>query len=303
MAEAEHPDGILACPKCGIRYRAPGAALGRADATYRCARCQHVFSLGTTAAPEGPPAFDFDLDDEPTLDRAPPPRTATGLDTPAFVGAASQTDGADLELPPEPAFTTSGHRSSDAGDPAMASPPNLSFLGLGARFEALVLVVFGAIGLYLVAYPDRALEILTRIPLLESTLGTSEQLLDQIYLADVRGVHERLKGNRHALVIAGRVINDSTRPVGAIQVEGRLYDEEEEIARKTVFAGTEASRRLVREWTPVEIEMFEKITPPRRYKLAPGAADKFLIIFQDVPATLSEFDCRVVTAQPAAGSS
>ena len=48
--------------------------------------------------------------------------------------------------------------------------------------------------------------------------------------------------------------------------------------------------------------MIEKIKPPKRYKLAPGDADDFLIIFEDVPPALSEFDCRVVAAQPVAGT-
>ena len=301
MAESNTPDAILACPNCGTRYRAPGPILRRPDATYRCARCQHVFSLGSTENIHKPSGLDFDLDEEPILDDAPDPRVTASMDAPAFVRTSPEAEDVPPELPPEPAFTASSPRSDTAGNSEMASRRTLSSLQLGVRLEALLLIVFGAIGLYLVAYPRAALELVARLPFLETALGTFPQLLDQIYVADLRGEHERLKGDRPAFVITGRVINDSNAPVGAIQVEGLLYDDTEEIAHKIVFAGVKASRRLVKEWTPTEIEMFEKITPPKSYSLAPGASEKFLIIFQDVPGNAREFACRLVAAQPAAG--
>jgi hypothetical protein len=45
--------------------------------------------------------------------------------------------------------------------------------------------------------------------------------------------------------------------------------------------------------------MFQKIKPPKTYRLKAGAADNFLIIFQEIPDTLTEFACRVVSALPA----
>jgi hypothetical protein len=301
MAENDTPDAILACPNCGTRYRAPGPVFGRPDPTYRCARCQQVFSLGSTESIHKPPDLDFDLDEEPMLDDAPDPRVTASMDAPAFVCTSPEAGELPPELPPEPAFTASSPGSGTAGNSEMASRRTLSSLRLGVRFEVLLLVVFGAVGLYLAAYPLAALELVARLPFLGSTLGTSPKLRDQIYVADLRGEHEQLRGGRPAFVITGRVINDSNAPVGAIQVEGLLYGGTEEIAHKIVFAGVKASRHLVKEWTPVEIEMFEKITPPKSYSLAPGASEKFLIIFQGIPENAREFACRVVAAQPAAG--
>jgi hypothetical protein len=217
------------------------------------------------------------------LDDAPDPRVTASMDAPAFVRTSPEAEDVPPEFPPEPAFTASGARSDTAGNSEMTSKRTLSSLRLGVRFEALLLVVFAAIGLYIAAYPRAALELVARLPFLETTIGTAPQLLDQIYLADLRGEHERLKGDRPAFVITGHVINDSNAPVGAIQIEGLLYDDTEEIARKIVFAGVKASRRLVKEWTPTEIEMFEKITPPKSYSLAPGASE-VSIIFRTSPA-------------------
>jgi len=302
MAERAGPDTILACPNCGTRYRAPGPILGRPDATYRCARCQHVFSIGDAGDTEKPPDLSFDLDEEPTEeDDSSLAATATGAGAPAFVAAPPEVDEPPPELPPEPAFMKRSPMADQPEDSDMGSGRTLSGLRLGVRFEALVLVVFGAIGLYLAAYPLDALELVGRIPLLGSTLRGSPQPLDRVYVTDLTGTHVLLKGDRPAFVIAGSVVNDSNSPIGAVQVEGYLYDDAEEVARKMVFAGVKASQRLVKDWTPAEIEVFERITPPKRYTLASGDSDKFLIIFQEVPPDVSEFGCRLVAAKPATG--
>jgi hypothetical protein len=259
-----------------------------------------VFSIGAEGDTEEPPDLGFDVDEEPMEeDDSSPLATATGSGAPAFVAAPPEVIEPLSELPPEPAFMKRSPMADQPEDSDMGSGRNLSGLRLGVRFEALVLVVFGAIGLYLAAYPLDALEFVRRIPLLGSTLTGSPQPLDRIYVTDLTGTQVRLKGDRPAFVIAGSVVNDSTSPVGAVQVEGYLYDDEEEIARKTVFAGVKASQRLVKDWTPAEIEVFERITPPKRYTLASGDSDKFLIIFQKVPTDVREFGCRLIAAKPA----
>lgn len=161
-----------------------------------------------------------------------------------------------------------------------------------------MLIVFAATGLFLSANFERALSLVPPILRAGSADGLRRHGLQQLHLTDLRGVRAELRGGRPAFVITGRVINDSSHAVGAVQIEGRLYGETREIARRTVFAGTKASRRLVKSWTPTEIAMFQKIKPPKTYKLKAGASDNFLVIFQEVPQTMTEFACRVVSALP-----
>jgi predicted Zn finger-like uncharacterized protein len=313
MANAEsHDDGVLACPACGTRYRAPSAVLDRPDATFRCTRCGHVFSIdGSSDADDAsghsadedaggsPYDVSFDAEDDGLGDDpAPADGSAQGTDSPAFLRSAASVDEQEVELPPEPAFTISEPLATMEGSAMTAA--GVSWMRIGVRFEILVLLGFVAVGLYLAAYPQKALELIPSA--LDSTIGTPGPLIDNIHLAELRGTPERLREDRPAFVITGRVINDSRVPVGAIQVEGRIYDATQEVARKTVFAGTKASRRLVRSWSAAEIAMFERITPPKRYRLEPGATDNFLIIFQDIPDGLQEFGCRVVTALPVSGA-
>jgi hypothetical protein len=183
----------------------------------------------------------------------------------------------------------------------MPSPRSFSWLRLGVRFQAVIVVAFCILGFYLVSHPERTERLITSIPLLDAAMGTSAYLVDEIGIAGLQGSHERLRDERPAFVIVGQVINNSSRTVGAVQIEGRIYGANGEIARQAVYAGTRVSQRLVRSWTPAAIDMFAKLKPPKQYKLAAGASDDFLLIFQDIPADLKEFSCRVLTVQPTAG--
>jgi hypothetical protein len=248
---------------------------------------------------------DESLDEELVLDD-----TGESGEAPAFVHERREV--ATSDLPPEPAFATpelafatpepaSATREPEEEPAAMdaTTPHGASWLRAGVRFEVLVLIVFGGIGLFLSNDPDQALQLLPPILRADSTEGVGRHGLQQLHLAELRGVREELRGGRPAFVISGQVINDSSHAIGAVQVEGRLYSESQEISSRTVYAGTKASRQLVRSWTPTEIAMFQKIKPPKTYRLKPGGADNFLIIFQEIPDTLTEFACRVVSALPA----
>jgi hypothetical protein len=254
-------------------------------------------------------------DHRPGIPRAAAPRAAedhapaaepawatesSDADGPAFVRSRpDDAGGEDMELGREPAFTAS---AADARlEDSMTPQRSVSWLRIGLRFQALVLVAFCGLGWYLASHPEETERLITGVPLLDAAMGTSAYLVDEIGIAGLHGSRERLRDERPAFVMVGQVINNSSRTVGAVRVEGRIFGTQGEIARKAVFAGTRVSQRLVRSWTPAAIDMFEKLKPPKRYKLAAGASDDFLIIFQDVPEDLREFTCRVVTVQPVAG--
>jgi predicted Zn finger-like uncharacterized protein len=329
------PVDIIRCPQCGTSYRAPGGIVGGPATRYRCIRCGHVFTPPEVELPgDAPDALDafarvpeagvrgrrsdtgdandedavaltFDRD-EPDFNLPPPPvrRRPTRADAgsaPAFVRGTPDTHLPDTALPPEPAFTTPAPPSAAAEKP-MTTERAGSWLRFGVRFEAIVLIAFLGVGLYMSARPERTRRLVERIPGLDSTTGTPQRLLTQVGLTNLDGTREVLRGGRPAFIIRGRVVNNSDQPVGAIQIEARIYGPQGEVERKTIYAGTKVSLRLVRGWTPAAIDMLEKIKPPKRYRLGPGAIDDFLIIFRDVPADLSEFGCRVATAYPVVGS-
>jgi hypothetical protein len=244
-------------------------------------------------------SFDFDARDPIEVGEPPPRGARREVGTPAFVHGRPETTLPDADLPPEPAFTAP--RTPSGREAEMTPSRGISGLRLGLRFEALVLVLFCGIGLYLAANPQRIGSLAAGIPGFDAAVGTADHPVSHIGIADVAGSAEMLRGERPGFIIRGRVINNLDRPVGSIQIEGRIYGPAGEVARKTVYAGTKVSLRLVRSWTPAAIEMFEKIKPPKRYRLAPGDDDDFLIVFQDVPPDLTEFACKVAGAYPVVG--
>jgi hypothetical protein len=301
----------VSCPQCGTRYRAPGGVGAGAQATYRCSRCRLVFSAragrseprallpqaDASASLEHVPEIGAELD--PLHEPLPP--GAGRADPPAFVRPETAFVGTGRDLPPEPAFAVSAVPPELTEVDTMPEPRTFSSLRLGIRFQAFVLVAFGALSLYLTTHPTETLGVIKRIPLVGQSFLSDGALVDTLHIVDARGSHERLKGGRPAFVIAGKVVNNADEPLGAIQVEARLYTQAGEAARKVVFAGSQASLRIVRSWTPAEIAIFEKIKPPKTYKLSPGDAADFLVVFQERLEGLSTFTCQVVAALPAGG--
>jgi predicted Zn finger-like uncharacterized protein len=288
----------LVCPRCGTRYRVPSASPGVPPSTYRCTRCRHLF---VPAARRSRPAAELP-DDEITFDFAgepdltPPARSRGPADPPAF--AAPEPAAADE--PPEPAFTADPSPQPTEAD-AMPDPRVFPSLRLGIRFQALVLVAFAALSLYLSTHPAEMLDLIGRVPLVGSGLLADRSLADALQIVDLRGALEQLKGGRPAFIVSGKVVNNSSHALGAIQVEARLYGDGGEIARKTIFAGSQASLRIVRTWSSSEVAIFEKIKPPKTYKLGPGEASDFLIVFQEGLRGMRSFACQVVAALPAVG--
>ncbi len=290
----------VTCPQCGTRYRAPSGVVGGPTATYRCARCGHVFSPVADHRPGVPrPAAPPEPEEQAPAEDLPWETEPPDSDGPAFTRSGARADAEETEMPREPAFTAPA--AEEPSEDSMRSPRSFSWLRLGVRFQAVIVVAFCVLGFYLVSHPEKTEQLVTSIPLLDAAMGTSAYLVDEIGIAGLQGSHERLRDERPAFVIVGQVVNNSSRTVGAVQIEGRIYGQTGEIARQAVYAGTRVSQRLVRSWTPAAIDMFAKLKPPKQYKLAAGASDDFLIIFRDIPADLKEFTCRVLTVQPTAG--
>ena len=254
----------IECPRCGTLYRRPSrAALGR-EATYRCARCRHVF--GSTSAEPAMVAEDGE-EDEPRFTFAEPEDDAT-LDT--------------VIVPPSPE--------------ARRKEPAPQVTGV-ARFaiRCLVLVTLGyaVLSVYLFTHPELTRDALRTIPLIGGRLAETRLHPAAVQLTDVRGEYERVQGDRLVFVISGTAVNNSSVPVRGIQIEGRLLGSQEQ--RQVVFCG--AAPRDVQDLSLREIALLQTLEPPKEWSLGPGEQSSFLVVFPGPPAELREFGAEVVAVQ------
>lgn len=256
------------CPRCGTLYRRPASPGVEADATFRCARCRHVFAIEAEepllAADE--PEADLDADDE------------------RFVF----DDTPDDEPPAAPAPPSRPR-------PARAehATPAVSASRLAVRLLLLVTLFYGVLSVYLYTHPARARQVLRQVPLVGTWLAEPGLDPAAVELAKVSGEYRRVRGDHLVFVVAGTAVNNSPVPVRGIQVAATLGGAD--ARRQVVFCG--AAPREVENLSLREIELLQTIEPPREWALAPGEETTFLVVFADPPADLREFAAEVVAVR------
>jgi predicted Zn finger-like uncharacterized protein len=253
------------CPRCGTLYRRPTRSALGADATYRCARCRHVFR----ASDDEPPMLGGDLpDDEPSF---------------AF------DDEEDDDAPPGPV----AEPPEEAPEPPRPRARMTAPARFAVRSMLLVTLLYAVASVYLYTHPDVLRQALHGVPLIGSRLSETRLQPATIQLTNVRGVYERVQGDRLVFVISGTAVNDSPMPVRGIQVEGRIVGARE--LRQVVFCG--AAPREVRDLSLREIALLQTLEPPKDWTLAPGEQASFLVAFPGPPTDLREFAAEVVAVQ------
>jgi predicted Zn finger-like uncharacterized protein len=258
------------CPRCGTAYRRPARSGLGAEATYRCARCRHVFEV----IPEEPAVLD---DDE----------ASAADDRFAFDDDRDDTD--EEEPMPE-----ERERAPREPAPSRRTPARFavrSFLGVS--------LAYGILSVYLYTHPPDARQMLRHIPLIGATLVETRLNPGNIQLTHVRGEYQRVLGDQLVFVILGTAVNGSPVPVKGIQVEGRIKGAEEQ--RQVVFCG--AARPDVQNLSLREIALLQTLEPPKEWTLAPSEETNFVVVFPAPPTDLREFSAEVVAVQaPTRGS-
>jgi predicted Zn finger-like uncharacterized protein len=250
------------CPRCGTLYRRPARSGLGGDATYRCARCRHVFratgdepAMVSEDAPDDEPSFAFDDDDED--DAAP-----------------------GVTVPERP-------------DPVPARTRMTGLARFAIRSLVLVTLLYAVLSVYLYTHPEVLRRALRGVPLVGARLSETRLQPATIQLTNVRGEYERVQGDRLVFVISGTAMNDSPVPVRSIQVEGRIVGARE--VRQVVFCG--AAPREVHDLSLREIALLQTLEPPKDWTLAPGEQTSFLVVFPGPPTDLREFAAEVVAVQ------
>ncbi|MGZ6229058.1 MAG: DUF3426 domain-containing protein, partial [Candidatus Binataceae bacterium] len=171
------------------------------------------------------------------------------------------------------------------------------FIGL----FALVVFAFGIVTIVIQSAPIASAGLLSALPIVGAGLEPPVSPAQRVALGGVEGRYVNLKGNQPALVISGTAENLTSKPLGAVQIEGALTASGAEPLRsQSVYCGNNLTPKMLGEMTPREIEFFERLDAPKSFILAPQASAPFVIVFIAPPAGASHFQLRIVRADPAA---
>ena len=164
-------------------------------------------------------------------------------------------------------------------------------------FLAVVLAGYALLTRALFASPMLCDKLVGRLPLI-GHLGDDRLLTRKVALSDVVGSYQRIKDGKDVFVITGKALNTAPVALRSVQITGRLYDAGgQALDEKVIYCGNVISAKVLKDLTPRELSILQKLSPPKRFMIEPGESSTFVIVFMDPPRSAAEFSAQVVAAQ------
>ncbi len=165
-------------------------------------------------------------------------------------------------------------------------------------FLALVATAYGALTSALFANPALSDKLIGRIPLI-GTLGDERLLVRKVALSEVVGNYQRIKDGKDVFVITGKALNTAPIALQGVQIAGKLFDNAGAAIGdpKVISCGNVISTKVLKDLTPQEVSILQKLSPPKKFVIEPGESSTFVIVFMDPPRQAVEFTTQVVAAQ------
>ena len=304
---------IFPAPSGGQRTPAPAAALGGAksrpssDANltlpFEPAHSQEVagsaaghdltvpeteeeFTLGTE---EHPVQLTVPDDSEPELPQvhSPPLTRDAAADEPTADAGLRDED--ETEIEPEVPKRARRRRTPRVRERSHVVP---LFVFLG-----LVVAGYGVLNSTLFANPALSDKLIGRIPLI-GTLGDERLLVRKVALSEIVSSYQRIKDGKDVFVITGKALNTAPVALQGVQIAGKLFDNTgAPIDQKVISCGNVISTKVLKDLTPQELSILQKLSPPKKFVIEPGESSTFVIVFMDPPRQAVEFTPQVVAAQ------
>lgn len=120
---------------------------------------------------------------------------------------------------------------------------------------------------------------------------------------DVKAFYLENSHSGEVLVIEGKVLNKSSRPVSFVMIEGKLFDRKDNVVLKqSCYAGNPISRKDI---TRLKLSDIEKMMMNREgqnlkdVRIPPSGETVFLLVFHNLPeiSTLSNYSVNVVSSE------
>jgi hypothetical protein len=164
-------------------------------------------------------------------------------------------------------------------------------------FLAIVLAGYALLTRALFASPILCDKLVGRLPLI-GHLGDDRLLTRKVALSDVVGSYQRIKDGKEVFVITGKALNTAPVALRSVQIAGRLYDAGgQALDEKVIYCGNVISAKVLKDLTPRELSILQKLSPPKRFTIEPGESSTFVIVFMDPPRAAVEFSTQVAAAQ------
>lgn len=322
---------IIQCPYCATSYQLEPARLTGKSPMLKCSRCDHIFPAPTAKGKKRPMPASPVADDAAS---AANKNLTLPFDEPRWKEGAEPAESEDLTVsqPEDEQFTLGNDDKSEEftlpdDDPAPEPPPlqrtvssfretdeteptwsdddteeaphrrQSSLVVPLLAFAGVVTAVYFVLASALVSSPALRNRVLGRLPLIGS-LGADRLMTRKVALSDVVGNYQRIKDGKEVFVITGKALN--TAPVGlhSVQVAGKLYGTDgRALDEKIIYCGNVISAKVLRDLTPRELSVLQKLNPPKRFAIEPGESSTFVIVFMDPPRGAVEFAVQVVAAQ------
>jgi hypothetical protein len=178
-----------------------------------------------------------------------------------------------------------------------ATEPTRSPKGLFAFLGVLVLG-YASLSVYGRTHIEKTEAILARLPLVGPHFIASQFSTQHIVLSDLTSNLAVTKDSKQILAVSGKATNTAPVPASTIQIEGTLYDATGKVlSQQQTFCGTETARETLPNLTTREIGILQNLAPPKQFTVASGQSIRFLIVFVNPPAAVSELGSRVLTVQ------
>jgi hypothetical protein len=142
----------------------------------------------------------------------------------------------------------------------------------------------------LLNHPARAEKLLASLPMVGNVLSEDHLSQTRIQLQDVEGVYQQIKEDRLVFIVSGRAVNTSNEPLKGVQIESTIIDAgNHTVEAKSIYCGNAMSLKIVKDLSPKEISLLQRLEPTKRFEIRPGESAGFSVVFLNPPRGLREF--------------
>lgn len=196
------------------------------------------------------------------------------------------------EPPPPPRAAPRSRRKAAPPPP----PPVASSVTPWLGFAALVLAAYLGATWMLLTRPALADRVLGAFPAF-ADLQAEAVLARSVHLDALEANYQLIGDRETAFVISGYATSTATQPVRDVQVRGSLLDAEGQVLdEKSVYCGAATTPPVLSDLDTREVTVLQRIKPPDRFAIGPGADARFLIAFVDPPEGVARYTVEVISA-------